>query len=72
VAFFNDIQMNRNLHFSEKVVYDTYSRTNGYAGLEGLLASLCVEYASNVITLDFNTWNNRFTEFIRSPTKKKD
>ncbi|CAG8534947.1 11785_t:CDS:2, partial [Ambispora gerdemannii] len=71
VLFYHDIQENRNLHFSEEVMDDIFGLTNGYAGLEGLLASLCIEYASNEEILDFNTWNNRFTEFIRNPTKKK-
>ncbi|CAG8743895.1 17290_t:CDS:2, partial [Funneliformis caledonium] len=72
VTFFYNIQENRNLHFNEKVVVDDiYSCTNGYARLEDLFASLCIEYASNGKTLDFSTWNDRFTEFIRNPTKKK-
>ncbi|CAB4483235.1 unnamed protein product [Rhizophagus irregularis] len=60
-----------NLDFSEKVVDDIYSCTNGYAGLEGLFASLCIEYASNKVVLDFSKWNERFTEFIRNPPKRK-
>ncbi|CAG8560971.1 3092_t:CDS:2 [Funneliformis mosseae] len=64
VTFFYDIQENRNLHFNEKVVDDIYGCTNGYTGLEGLFASLCIEYASNGKTLDFSTWNNCFIEFI--------
>ncbi|RGB42419.1 hypothetical protein C1646_809964 [Rhizophagus diaphanus] len=64
IKFFHDIKVERNLSFSEKVVDDIYSRTDGYAGLEGLLASLCIEYAGNMVVLDFSTWNERFTEFI--------
>uniref|UniRef100_U9T6F3 Uncharacterized protein n=2 Tax=Rhizophagus irregularis TaxID=588596 RepID=U9T6F3_RHIID len=63
--------IDRNLDFSEKVVDDIYSCTNGYAGLEGLFASLCIEYASNKVVLDFSKWNERFTEFIRNPPKRK-
>jgi hypothetical protein len=70
VQFFHDIQENLNLRFNEKVVDDIYSRTNGHTGLEGLLASLCIQYCSNEETLEFNAWNDRFTEFIRNPTKK--
>ncbi|CAB4419832.1 unnamed protein product [Rhizophagus irregularis] len=50
---------NRNLDFSEKVVDDIYSCTNGYAGLEGLFASLCIEYASNKVVLDFKLFLQR-------------
>ncbi|CAB4373215.1 unnamed protein product [Rhizophagus irregularis] len=71
IQFYNDIQENLNLRFNEKVVDDIYSLTNGYAGLEGLLASLCIQYGSNEETLEFNAWNDLFTEFIRNPTKKK-
>lgn len=71
IKFFHDIQVDRNLDFSEKVVDDIYSCTNGYAGLEGLFASLCIEYASNKVVLDFSKWNERFTEFIRNPPKRK-
>ncbi|CAG8695948.1 21145_t:CDS:2, partial [Racocetra persica] len=71
MLFYRNIQEDRNVHFSEEVVDDIFSITNGYAGLEGLLASLCIEYASNEQILDFNTWNYRFTEFIRNPTRKK-
>ncbi|CAI2189323.1 12522_t:CDS:2 [Funneliformis geosporum] len=38
------------------------THTNGYAGLEGLFASLCIEYASDEKSLDF--------KFIRNPIKK--
>ncbi|CAB4480714.1 unnamed protein product [Rhizophagus irregularis] len=71
IQFYYDIQENLNLRFNEKVVDDIYSLTNGYAGLEGLLASLCIQYGSNEETLEFNAWNDLFTEFIRNPTKKK-
>ncbi|CAB4495658.1 unnamed protein product [Rhizophagus irregularis] len=71
IQFYYDIQENLNLCFNEKVVDDIYSLTNGYAGLEGLLASLCIQYGSNEETLEFNAWNDLFTEFIRNPTKKK-
>ncbi|PKY42754.1 hypothetical protein RhiirA4_456608 [Rhizophagus irregularis] len=71
IKFFHNIQVNRNLYFSEKVVDDIYSRTNGYAGLEGLLASLCIEYTSNEKALDFSIWNERFMEFIHNPSKCK-
>ncbi|POG62128.1 hypothetical protein GLOIN_2v1785738 [Rhizophagus irregularis DAOM 181602=DAOM 197198] len=68
MLFFNDIQKDRHIKLSEEVLDDIYSITNGYAGLEGLLASLCMEYSANEKTLEFDKWNERFTEFRRSPT----
>ncbi|PKY42820.1 hypothetical protein RhiirA4_456696 [Rhizophagus irregularis] len=67
MVFFSDIQKDRNIKLSEEVLDDIYSITNGNAGLEGLLVLLCMEYSANEKTLEFDKWNERFTEFRRSP-----
>jgi hypothetical protein len=67
ISFFKDIQEDRDIKINEDILNDIYSVTNGYAGLEGLLASLCMEYSVNEKSLEFDKWNEHFTEFRRNP-----
>ncbi|CAG8626939.1 907_t:CDS:1, partial [Paraglomus occultum] len=71
IKLFNDIQTTYSMNFDKEVVDDVYSRTDGYPGLEGLLASLCIEFASTEHHLDSNTWDDCFTGFIRFPSTSK-
>ncbi|RUS16627.1 hypothetical protein BC937DRAFT_90982 [Endogone sp. FLAS-F59071] len=61
-VFFMQIQKVNNLQFEPDVVSDVFSRTQGYAGLEGLLALLCIEFAVNMPTLMMKEWTTRFQE----------
>ncbi|RUS22791.1 hypothetical protein BC937DRAFT_86827 [Endogone sp. FLAS-F59071] len=70
-VFFTRIQKVNNLQFEPDVVSDVFSRTQGYAGLEGLLALLCIEFAVNMPTLTMKEWTTRFQEFIQQHSSKR-
>jgi len=71
--FFNTIQNAKGFQFDIKVVEDIFSRTQGYAGFEGLFASKCLEWTINVKNhiLEFKTYDYRITDYVRSQTIEK-